>query len=68
MCSESNHLYSILSNESPTMHAECFKSIPPKELVCKYNKDKMLLYSVKQWVQLFLSIKEEGHQKKYVTP
>ena len=39
-------LYSILSNESPSTHAECFKSIPPKEVVYKYNKDEMLLYSV----------------------
>ena len=27
-----------------------------------------LSIQAKQWVQLFLSIKEEGHQKKYVTP
>ena len=28
----------------------------------------ILSIQAKQWVQLFLSIKEEGHQKKYVTP
>ena len=28
----------------------------------------ILSIQAKQWVQLFLSIKEQGHQKKYVTP
>ena len=28
----------------------------------------ILSIQAKQWFQLFLSIKEEGHQKKYVTP
>ena len=32
---------------------------------CYYS---ILSIQAKQWAQLFLSIKEEGHQKKYVTP
>ena len=39
-------LNSILSNESPPMHARMLQINSPKELVCKYNKDEMLLYSV----------------------
>ncbi|KAL5471209.1 hypothetical protein EMCRGX_G029300 [Ephydatia muelleri] len=32
------------------------------------GESKRKVLKAKQWVQLFLSIKEEGHQKKYVTP
>ncbi|KAL5516061.1 hypothetical protein EMCRGX_G001322, partial [Ephydatia muelleri] len=32
------------------------------------NASNQFHQKAKQWVQLFLSIKEEGHQKKYVTP
>ncbi|KAL5491239.1 hypothetical protein EMCRGX_G016487 [Ephydatia muelleri] len=32
------------------------------------NASNQFHQKAKQWVQFFLSIKEEGHQKKYVTP
>ena len=50
----------------------CCSPLKGKFSLCA-NITRMKCYSIlsvqaKQWVQLFLSIKEEGHQKKYVTP
>ena len=41
--------YCLMNHHHPCMHEECFKQFHQKvslAIVCKYNKDEMLLYSV----------------------
>ena len=83
MCSESNHLspndffpllaYGILRiytayclmNHHPRMQSHPKVSLAS---VIRMKCYSILSIQAKQWVQLFLSIKEKGHQKKNVTP
>ena len=62
--------YCLMNHHHPCMQ----NAIPPKgKFSLCANIIRMKCYSIlsiqaKQWVQPFLSIKEEGHQNKYVTP
>ncbi|KAL5489427.1 hypothetical protein EMCRGX_G018518 [Ephydatia muelleri] len=72
MCNESNHLsandflwaYGIL-RILKKYTAYCLMN---HHHPCMQNASNQFHQKAKQWVELFLSIKEEGHQKKYVTP
>ena len=61
--------YCLINHHHPCMQ----NAIPPKgKFSLCANIIRMKCYSIlsiqaKQWVQLFLSIKEEGHQKKLLT-